>query len=87
MNTVKKQSLMPFTDVNTITGLYFTFLCKVYHNLENKIHLLCKIRQHLIISGQNSDCIRLFPYHSIRIKDPGWNITLVGCQPEAIPVS
>jgi len=59
----------------------------VYRNLEHKILLLFKIRQHLIISGQNSDCIRLLRYQATRIKDPGWNITLFGRQPQAIPVS
>jgi hypothetical protein len=59
----------------------------VYHNLEHKIPLLCEIRQHLIISGQNSDYIRLLHYQATPIKDPGWNITLVGCQPQATPVS
>jgi hypothetical protein len=55
----------------------------VYRNLEHKIHLLCEIRQHLIIPGQNSDCIRLLRYQPARIKAPGWNITLVGCQAQA----
>ena len=55
----------------------------MYRNLEHKIHLLYEIRQHLIISGQNSDCILLLRYQATRIKAPGWNITLVGCQPQA----
>lgn len=59
----------------------------MYRNLEHKIHFLCKIRQHLIISGQNSDCIRLLRYQATRIEDAGWNITLVGRQPQAIPIS
>jgi len=58
----------------------------VYRNLEHKIHLLCEIRQHLIISRQNSDCVRLLLYQATRIKDTGWNITHVGRQPQANPV-